>query len=156
MNNEGQISVEYILVCTIIILLLISTANIVLLESEKNVMMDAAQRGALVGIDKNAYAMYYNDTFNNYQENYPKLLNPNNIELINITIENSDNFIKLQVYLHSNDYLTSSEKYIIGSRVNYYIRKSISETLNLKNDDLYYENIEIRNKLIETKTIKWV
>ena len=136
-----------------------SLSNIVtdkLEESEKNTILESAQIGAQIGIDKNAYAMYYNDTFNNYMLNYPKLLYPTEISVINISMMNNNSSIILQVFLHSDNYLTNNQKEIVGSRVNYYIRKTISETFNQKNSDLYYENCQTNNYKIETKKVKWI
>lgn len=156
MNNKGQIVAEYILVIGIIIVILITMSQILIEESEKNTILESAQIGAQIGIDKNAYAMYYNDTFNNYMLNYPKLLYPTEISVINISMMNNNSSIILQVSLHSDNYLTNNQKEIVGSRVNYYIRKTISETFNQKNSDLYYENCQTNNYKIETKKVKWI
>ncbi|WP_292474632.1 hypothetical protein [Methanosphaera sp.] len=156
MNNKGQIVAEYILVIGIIIVILITMSQILIEESEKNTILESAQIGAQIGIDKNAYAMYYNDTFNNYMLNYPKLLYPTEISVINISMMNNNRSIILQVFLHSDNYLTNNQKEIVGSRVNYYIRKTISETFNQKNSDLYYENCQTNNYKIETKKVKWI
>lgn len=156
MNNKGQIVAEYILVIGIIIVILITMSQILIEESEKNTILESAQIGAQIGIDKNAYAMYYNDTFNNYMLNYPKLLYPTEIRVINITMMDNNSSIILQVSLHSDNYLTNNQKEIVGSRVNYYIRKTISETFNQKNSDLYYENCQTNNYKIETKKVKWI
>ena len=156
MNNKGQIVAEYILVIGIIIVILITMSQILIEESEKNTILESAQIGAQIGIDKNAYAMYYNDTFNNYMLNYPKLLYPTEISVINISMMNNNSSIILQVSLHSDNYLTNNQKEIVRSRVNYYIRKTISETFNQKNSDLYYENCQTNNYKIETKKVKWI
>ena len=156
MNNKGQITVEYIIIISIILLILTITLTTITDQTEKNIILTSAQVGAQIGIDKNAYAMYYNDTFNNYQENYPKLLNPTEIKIIQINLTESNNKIELQVTLHTNTKLNSNEKYIIGSRVNYYVRKTIAETYNKKSNDTYYENIQINNQKIKTKIVKWV
>lgn len=156
MNNKGQIVAEYILVIGIIIVILITVSQILIEESEKNTILESAQIGAQIGIDKNAYAMYYNDTFNNYMLNYPKLLYPTEIRVINITMMDNNSSIILQVSLHSDNYLTNNQKEIVGSRVNYYIRKTISETFNQKNSELYYENCQTNNYKIETKKVKWI
>jgi len=156
MNNKGQIIVEYILIVVVIFLIIIPMTHVFLIESEKNIIIESAQIGAQIGIDKNAYAMYYNDTFNNYMDNYPRLLYPTEIKVINISIIENENNITLQVFLHSNDYLTNNQKEIVGSRVNYYIRKTISETFNQKDTDLYYENCQSNNFKIETKKVKWI
>lgn len=156
MNNEGQITAEYILMIVVIILISVMMTQVLLTESEKNIVLESAQTGAQIGVDKNAYAMYYNDTFNNYMINYPKLLYPTEIKVINISIMENNNIISLQVCLHSNNYLTNNQKEIVGSRVNYYVRKTISETFNQQDTDLYYENCQSNNYKIETKKVKWV
>lgn len=156
MNNEGQITAEYILMIVVIILISVMMTQVLLTESEKNIVLESAQTGAQIGVDKNAYAMYYNDTFNNYMINYPKLLYPTEIKVINISIMENNNIISLQVCLHSNNYLTNNQKVIVGSRVNYYVRKTISETFNQQDTDLYYENCQSNNYKIETKKVKWV
>ncbi|RAP52585.1 MAG: hypothetical protein BZ138_02800 [Methanosphaera sp. rholeuAM270] len=156
MNNHGQITVEYILIMSIIIIMIIFASSTIFEETEKNTILTSAQIGAQIGIDKNAYAMYYNDTFNNYQQNYPKLLSPTELKIIEINMTQEKNEIKLQATLHSNTYLNANEKDIISSRINYYIRKTISETFETENNDLYYENLQINNQKIKTKKVKWV
>lgn len=156
MNNKGQITEEYILIVGMIIVILILMSHVLIIESEKNLILESAQTGAQIGIDKNAYAMYYNDTFNNYMINYPKLLYPTEIKVINISIIENNNTMSLQVLLHSNNYLTNNQKEIVGFRVNYYIRKTISETFNQEGTDLYYENCQSNNYKIETKKVKWI
>ena len=157
MNKNGQITAEYILMISIILVILLATTNAILHETEKNTILTAAQLGAQTGIDKNGYAIYYNDTFNFYEENYTRLLSPTDIRIINITMEENKENITLQVNLHTNNDLTSMEKYIIGYRVNYYVRKSISETFDHQiENDTYYEKVETNNYKIETKTVKWV
>ncbi|RAP45973.1 MAG: hypothetical protein BZ135_04470 [Methanosphaera sp. rholeuAM6] len=155
MNNKGQITVEYMLMVAVIIIIMISATNVIQEETEKNTILNAAQIGAQIGVDKNGYAMYYNDTFNNYQENYQRLLYPTDIEVINITLTKSDKNIYLQVNLHTNNDLTTQERYIIGYRVNYYVRKTIAETFN-QNITYPYENLETERFKIRNNTVKWV
>ena len=156
MNNKGQITLEYILMMGIIIIILIGTIQVINTESEKNTILSAAQMGAQIGVDKNAYAMYYNDTFNNYAANYPKLLFTMDIRVINITITQEHNTIYLQATLYSNAYLTITQKEIISQRVNYYIRKTVSQTFGQKNTDLFYENAKSNNYNIKTKKVNWI
>ena len=155
MDNQGQLTVEYIIIISIIIIIIFSTINILLEESEKNTILNSAQIGAQIGVDKNGYAMYYNDTFNNYQENYQRLLYPTETKVINITLTESDKNIYIQVYLHTNNDLTSQERYIIGYRVNYYVRKTIAETFN-QNITYPYENLQTGKYKIKNNTVKWV
>ncbi|MBQ6444678.1 MAG: hypothetical protein IJJ11_08405 [Methanosphaera sp.] len=157
MNNKGQISLEYILFSTIIIVMLIFIAGTLLDENEKNIIIDSARMGAQEGADKNAYATYYNDTFNYYQSDYPRLLHPTDIDIINITLrENGKKRLILEIYAHSNTKLTYNEKYIISSRINYYTRRSITNTFKQKQNGIYYTPALSDNYEIECEDIKWV
>lgn len=154
-NNKGQISAEYILLLSVIIVIMISLSTIIIDQQEKNTIISAAKIGAQEAIDKNAYSMYYNDTFNYYQQEYPRLLKPTNIEIINITLLEEDDTLKIQTIAHSHSKLSNDEKYIVGSRINYYIRKSITETFKQQQNDTFYNPALSDNYKIETIDIIW-
>ncbi|MBO7719652.1 MAG: class III signal peptide-containing protein [Methanosphaera sp.] len=157
MNNKGQISLEYILFSTIILVMIMVVATTAADENEKNIIIDSARLGAQEGVDKNAYAMYYNDTFNHYQSDYPRLLYPTDIDIINITLkETSTNKLQITTYAHSNTKLTSNEKYIISSRINYYTRRSITNTFKQKQNGIYYTPALSDNYEIECEDVRWV
>lgn len=157
MNNEGQITLEYILLTSIMVLILLQTTHTIIQENEKNTIQTAAQIGAQEGIDKNGYAMYYNDTYNNYQQNHPKLLNPTQIKLIKTKlIEKPNQTIDIQITIHTNTQLTTQEKNIIESRITYYTRKSIAQTLNIQTNDTFYENLQTKQYKIGRQYINWV
>ncbi len=156
MNNKGQLTVEYILLLSIIILVIVSSMSVIFVESEKNIILISAQIGAQNGVDKNGYAVYYNDTFNNYQDNYPKLLSSNKIKIIKIElVELSQNKIKIKTKAHTTS-LNSKEKQIVSSRINYYIRRSISQTFKKDQNDIYYDPAYSYNYEITTQNIEWV
>lgn len=154
-NNKGQISAEYILLLSVIIVIMISSSTIIIDQQEKNTIISAAKIGAQEAIDKNAYSMYYNDTFNYYQQEYPRLLKPTNIEIINITLLEDDDTLKIQTIAHSHSKLSNDEKYIVGSRINYYIRKSITETFKQQQNDTFYNPALSDNYKIETIDVIW-
>lgn len=156
MNNKGQLTVEYILLLGIILIIIISSLNMILSESEKNTILTSAQIGASTGINKNGYAMYYNDTFNDYQKNYPLLLTPTEIKIIKIELYETDNkTLELQVTAQTSSSLTNNEKNRMGSRINYYIRKSICETFGKKAVNIYYDPAMSNNYVIKTRTVVW-
>lgn len=155
MNNKGQITAEYILLLSIFLVIVFSSINMITSESEKNTIMTAAHIGAQTGIDKNGYAMYYNDTFNNYQEQYPRLLVPAEIKIVSIAMTQNDNLIELQVTATTSS-LSQKEKNITGSRINYYIRQTITETFKKENmTNQYYDPAKSDNYQIKTKSVKW-
>ena len=155
MNNEGQISAEYILLLIVIIVFMISLSTIIMDQQEKNTILSAAKIGSQEAIDKNAYSMYYNDTFNYYQQEYPRLLRPTNIEIINITLLDDNDTLKIQTIAHTHSQLSNDEKYIVGSRINYYIRKSITETFKQQQSDTFYNPALSNNYKIETEDVIW-
>ncbi len=155
MNNKGQLSAEYMLLIGVMVLVLLISTSMIIDQSEKNTIITSAQVGIQTGIDKNAYAMYYNDTFNRYQESYPELLTPTEIDVVKIDSNTNDKKMELQITLHTSKSLTSYEQYVIGSRVNYYTRRCISEAFN-KTGNTYYDPAYSDNYEITTKDVKWV
>lgn len=157
MNNKGQISLEYILVVIVVMLISISTINVIMDENEKNIILEAAQIGAKEGSNKNLYAMYYNDTFAEYQQENLNLLTPTDIEILEIKAkQTNDNTIKLKTTAHTSKILTNEEKSRMSSRINYYIRKSITETFNQKTNDSFYTIANSNRYNIETEEVKWI
>ncbi|MBE6494038.1 MAG: class III signal peptide-containing protein [Methanosphaera stadtmanae] len=156
MNNRGQLTVEYILLLGIILIIIITSTSMFINQSEKNQIMTQAQIGAQIGVDKNGYAIYYNDTFNNYMNNNPRLLTPTKIKITEIEMyETNTKTIELEVTAYSSDTLNNNEKYIIGSRINYYIRKTITESFNKTQTTLYYDPALTNNYIVKTRTVKW-
>ncbi|MCD7781147.1 MAG: hypothetical protein LUG89_00380 [Methanosphaera sp.] len=157
MNNKGQIVVEYILLVFVILVVLISITNMILSQTEENTIITAAHTGIQNGVDKNGYAMYYNDTYNKYQESYQALLMPTTIDIVKIDSYIDGKNMEIQVTLHTSRSLTSQEKYILGSRINYYLRKSITDTFNKTNEsNTYYDPAYSNNYIITTRNVRWI
>lgn len=156
MNNKGQLTVEYMLLLCIILIILITITPIIMDENEQNQILNAAQIGAQNGVDKNAYAIYYNDTYNEYYQKDLSLLKSNQIKIIKITLKKTTNkTIKIYTKAHTTT-LTSNERYIASSRINYYIRYNIMKTFQIKTNDTYYNPAYSNNYRIETQQIEWV
>ena len=154
MNNKGQLSLEYMLILSIILTGLILTTNTIQLEVEKNTILTSAKTGAQTGADKNNYAIYYNDTYNNYHANHPRLTYSNQIKIIKTElIQNKDNTLTIQTTAHTRS-LNNHEKQIVSSRINYYIRETITKTYN-KTSNTYYDPAYSNNYRITTKDVIW-
>lgn len=137
--------------------MVISISHAVIDENEKNNILTSARQGAQEGVDKNAYATYYNDTFNHYQSDYPRLLYPTDIDIVNVSLKEEDkNRLKISIYAHSNTKLSYNQKYIISSRINYYVRRSITNTFKQKQNGIYYTPALSDNYEIECEDVKWV
>lgn len=154
MNNKGQITAEYMLLFGIFLIIIISSVHTVTDESEKNTIMAAALIGAGEATDKNGYAMYYNDTFNNYQQNCKRMLMPTQIKIISVNMTQEDKTIYIQTTAATTS-LSETEKYMAGSRINYYIRKSITETFQGEATNIYYSPAKSQNYIIKTRNVIW-
>ncbi|MDO5851787.1 MAG: hypothetical protein Q4Q23_04795, partial [Methanobacteriaceae archaeon] len=130
--------------------------TIITQETEKNTILTAAQLGAQTGAEKNGYAIYYNDTFNYYQESLPELTKPIQIQIVKITPEYGKNKINLTITLTTRNNLNASEKDSTGSRIEYYTREKITKTFNKESEsNTFYNPAKSNNYNITTK-IKWV
>ena len=155
MNNKGQLTIEYIILCSILLITLVLTINTITNEVEKNTILSAAQIGAQNGINKNGYATYYNDTFNNYNQHHPQLLTPTTIKIINRTLDEKNKTIFIQTTVTTKTTLDTQEKNIMGSRINYYIRKSITDTFGKNPTNIYYDPAKSENYIIKTQPVIW-
>ncbi len=166
MNNKGQLTVEYLLLIMVILIIIISITSVTIYQSEKNIILTSAQNGAQEGADKNNYAMYANNTdsednydtyaFNKYEEEYPRLLSPVDVKIIKINEYEKNETITLVITATSKSTLTSKEKEMIGDRINYYSRKSVTEAFNKNKTNLFYDPALSNNYKIKTDNVIWL
>lgn len=144
------------LIIIIIITIITITTPTIIDQHEQNQIQNAAQIGAQNGADKNAYAIYYNDTYNTYYHENLRLLQSNQIKIIKITQQKTGkNTIKIHTKAHTTT-LNMKEKQKASSRINYYIRQNIMQTFNKKTNDTYYNPAYTNNYKIQTDEIQWV
>ena len=157
MDTKGQITVELLLLISFALISAILLANAIIDANELNVAMASARDGAFEGISSNGLAIYSKDF-----KKQP-LLREKNIKIVKInqTIKGHDNFnrtrIQLKIYASSPDVKTKEEKEAIGDRINYNVRKSITQSFKSENITNKLFNPAFSNKYsFTTANVVWV
>ncbi len=141
MDTKGQISVELLLLISFSLISAILLANAIIDANELNVAMASARDGAFEGISSNGLAIYPKESYDNYSKDFRKqsLLREKNIKIVNISqsIKGKDSFnrtrIQLKIYASSPNVKTKEEKEAVGDRINYNVRKSITQSFKSEN-----------------------
>ena len=132
-DNKGQISVELLLLISFALISAILLANAVIDANELNVVMASARNGAFEGISSNGLAIY------------PKKDNFNRTR------------IQLKIYASSPEVKTKEEKEAVGDRINYNVRKSITQSFKSENITNKLFNPAFSNKYsFTTANVVWV
>ena len=164
-DKKGQITVELLLLISFALITAILLANAIIDANELNVAMDSAREGAFEGISSNGLAIYPKESYDNYSKDTKKqpLLREKSIKIIKInqTIKGKDNFnrtrIQLKIYASSSDVRTKEEEEAVGDRINYKVRKSITESFKSENITNKLFNPAISNKYsFTTANVVWV
>ena len=162
MDTKGQITVELLLLISFALISAILLANAIIDANELNVAMASARDGAFEGISSNGLAIYPKESYDNYSKDFKKqpLLREKNIKIVKInqTIKGHDNFnrtrIQLKIYA---DVKTKEEKEAIGDRINYNVRKSITQSFKSENITNKLFNPAFSNKYsFTTANVVWV
>ena len=165
MDTKGQITVELLLLISFALISAILLANAIIDANELNVAMASARDGAFEGISSNGLAIYPKESYDNYSKDFKKqpLLREKNIKIVKInqTIKGHDNFnrnrIQLKIYASSPDVKTKEEKEAIGDRINYNVRKSITQSFKSENITNKLFNPAFSNKYsFTTANVVWV
>ena len=165
MDTKGQISVELLLLISFSLISAILLANAIIDANELNVAMASARDGAFEGISSNGLAIYPKESYDNYSKDFRKqsLLREKNIKIVNISqsIKGKDSFnrtrIQLKIYASSPNVKTKEEKEAVGDRINYYVRKSITQSFKSENITNKLFNPAFSNKYsFTTANVVWV
>lgn len=164
-DKKGQITVELLLLISFTLITTIILANLIMETNELNIAMASARNGAFEGISSNGLAIYPKESYDNYSKdpNKKSLMKTKNIKIINITqsIKGKDAFnktrIQLKIYASSPNIKTKEEKESIGDRINYNVRKSISNSFKTENITNKLFNPAFSNKYsFTTANVVWV
>ncbi len=143
MDTKGQISVELLLLISFSLISAILLANAIIDANELNVAMASARDGAFEGISSNGLEK--------------------NIKIVNISqsIKGKDSFnrtrIQLKIYASSPNVKTKEEKEAVGDRINYNVRKSITQSFKSENITNKLFNPAFSNKYsFTTANVVWV
>lgn len=163
MDSKGQISLEFILIVAVIILIIMGIASFFGEENELSQAMAVARSGAIEGANIDSFAVYPQETFDDYTSKHPRLLSQTNVKIININYVDcgSNNAynktkIQLQITASTSSVNTKSDRNALGDRVNFYVRKSISESFGTSNLTNKVFNPAFSNRYVfTTADVKW-
>lgn len=139
MEIKGQISVEFILLMGFMLIVTCAVAAYIFEDSELTYAMGAARSGAVEGVIADSMAVYPEESFKSYQQEYPRLISPSGVKIVKIDYAEPEfnstyNRTKIQLKIYATGTnLDNEEQYRLGSRINYYARKSICEVFNTQN-----------------------
>jgi hypothetical protein len=162
-EEKAQLSVEFLLILSLVIVTICCTIPLILNENELNIIMSSARTGVEDGIAINGISVYPKETFNDYLLKNPQLTYSHEIKFLKI-LKNNMGFdgaydkqrIQLKVYA-SSSYLNIADKNGAGDRINYCIRKSIATTFKTENlSNALYNPSFSNNYVITTADVQWV
>lgn len=163
MNHEGQISAEFIMIASLMLLVSCAVAMFIINESELTHIMAAARSGASEGLIADSLAIYSDDAYSDYTNAHTRLISPSGIKVVNISYENQGfnslyNRTKIQLKIYaSGPRMNSSDLNCLGDRINYNARKSICKVFNTQDLTNSFYNPAFTNKyVITTADVKWV
>lgn len=163
-ENNGQISIEFILLIGLGFLLVLSLATFLNNENELNIAMASARTGAIEGANIDGVAIYPKSSFDDYLLNNQILTYPNSVKIIRIEKINNGYHdvynrtrIQLRVFASSPELKRTTDKNSAGDRINYYIRKNIANSFNTEHlsNNLYNPSFS-KNYVYTTANVQWV
>ena len=164
-DKKGQITVELLLLISFALISTVILANVTMDSNELNIAMASARNGAYEGTFSNDFAIYPKDSYDNYSKDPKKqsLLREKNIKIVKIsqTVKGKDNFnrtrIQLKIYASSPYIKTKEEKESAGDRINYNVRRSITNSFETENITNKLFNPAFSNKYsFTTANVVWV
>ena len=164
-DKKGQITVELLLLISFALISAIVLANVIMDSNELNIAMASARNGAYEGTFSNELAIYPKESYDNYSKDPKKqsLMREKNIKIVKIsqTLKGKDNFnrtrIQLKIYASSPDIKTKEEKESAGDRINFNVRRSITNSFKTENITNKLFNPAFSNKYsFTTANVVWV
>lgn len=164
MDINGQLSLEFVLVAGFILIIVLVVASVLGEEIELNQAMGSARSGAINGANVDSFAIYTESTFNNYTNGNPGLILPSRVKIVEINYKNlgfnatyNKTRIQLRIVASAPSIKNSDDLNSMGDRINFYARKSISESFNTSNLTNKLFNPVFTNRYVfTTADVRWV
>jgi len=167
MDAQGQVSIELVFLTGFIVIIVMGITSHLGEDVELNQAMAAARSGAIEGANINSFAIYpsgrRDDPFHRYYRETPWLLNPCNVKIIKVDYKNfgfnaTHNKIRIQLRITaSSPILKNSDKNPLGDRINFYARKSITESFGTSSQTNRFFNPSFSNRYVfTTADVKWI
>ncbi|MEG3224270.1 MAG: hypothetical protein BME94_01780 [Methanobacteriales archaeon Met13] len=135
MDSRGWISLEYVMMVAVIFIVVFMVASFIGESQEVSLAMAAARSGATLGVNLNSMAIYPDQAFSKYYTKNQRLLLPSRVKIVKIEYKKQGfssvyQKTKIQIRVHARDpsLKNRDDRNCMGDRINYYVRKDISET----------------------------
>ena len=164
MDFKGQFTVEYLLILGFSVLVVFFIIPYVYDANELNTCMASARTSALEGSQMDSIAFYPDESFRDYAEKYPRLKSDSKIVLIriNYTEMGYDKTYKktkiiLQIIASASSLRYADERYCMGERINYNVRRSICKAFKTEYlTNTYYNPAFSDRYVFTTYAVDWV
>ncbi len=161
---KGQLAIEYIFWLGLSFILILSMVNMAMDSDELNMAITAARSGAIEGANMNSFAVFPEKSFSEYENhkeriNFPSSIRILKIDAINCGFNSSYQKTKIQLIAHVSAPGISKKTYkdCLGSRINYYMRRSISKVFETENITNSLYNPAFSPKYVfTTADVRWV
>jgi uncharacterized protein (UPF0333 family) len=164
MDFRGQVTLEYVFLVGITLIITLMFVSYLEEDNELNIAMSAARSGALEGATMDSFAIYPKNSFKEYEISKTRLTGTSAIKIIKIEMQNQgydDRYekvkIQLKVYAKCPTVTEKVDRDSLGDRINYNVRKSISNSFGTESlsNDLY--NPAFSEKFFfTTADVKWI
>lgn len=162
MDFKGQLSIEFLLILVFILSIVILVGPIIFNEAELVLAYSSAVSGVNEAITYDGMGIYSDISFDDYMENNTLLLHPNSIHIIKVEkkdmgFNTNYNKTKIQFRVYVSSDISDNDKDIVGSRINFYLRKSIASTFkseNISND--WFNPSFSKHYMYTTGDVRWI
>lgn len=163
-EQNGQISAEYLLITGVMILILIISAVLIFNNQELNIAMGSARNGVNEGLVDSSIAIYTKQAYDDYSKSKSNILVPYSVEIVNVSYSDMGNDInydkekiQFKVYAKNSKEFSKKELDSIGDRINYNLRKSLAIAFNsTSSTNRLYNPVFSPHYVFTTANVKWV
>ncbi len=163
-EQNGQISAEYLLITGVMILILIISAVLIFNNQELNIAMGSARNGVNEGLVDSSIAIYTKQAYDDYSKSKSNILVPYSVEIVNVSysdmgkdINYDKEKIQFKVYAKNSKEFSKKELDSIGDRINYNLRKSLAIAFNsTSSTNRLYNPVFSPHYVFTTANVKWV
>ncbi|KAF5068349.1 hypothetical protein [Methanobacterium aggregans] len=140
LDSKGQLPIEYIMTMGVIFLVSLLFLSQAGCQSELNTALASARSGAIEGANMNSFALYPEETFQNYTSTHNTLTKPATVRIISIEYKNQGlsptyrkEKIQIKVHASAPSVKNPADRNCLGDRINYHVRMSISQSFKTEN-----------------------
>lgn len=164
LDSKGQLSIEYLFLLVILLMIVITSIQVISEENELNIALNCAKSGAYEATLINSISVYSIKEYNSLYTNR-HIFNPKKVKILKIDYykTNYNNSFKktnilIRVTATSDFNLSLSEKSVLGQVINNRIRRSIVYGFHNedKTDAPYYNICYSNNFVYKTDDVVWV